>query len=113
MAAANRDVRPATASGIVAPNTTNLVLLFALDSIPVSKQRLVCRWHRNADGRLVCASLPAVVASTSFPRFHVVDIAVYRNVIGNQWVVSDAHDILDDALRIVGEYQPVDITPFR
>ena len=36
-----------------------------------------------------------------FSRFHVVDIAVYRNVIGNQWVVSDAQDILDDALRIV------------
>ena len=34
---------------------------------------------------------------------HVVDIAVYRNVIRNQWVVSDTHDILDDALRIVGE----------
>src|ERR1700746_2310788 len=44
-----------------------------------------------------------------FPRFHVVDIAVYRDVIGNQWVVSDTHDILDDTLRIVGECQPVDI----
>jgi hypothetical protein len=60
MAAANRDVRPAIASGIVAPNATNLVLLFALDSIPVSKQRLVCRWHRNADGRLLCAWEPNI-----------------------------------------------------
>ena len=60
MAAANLDVRPAIASGIVAPNATNLVLLFALDSIPVSKQRLVCRWHRNADGRLVCAWEPDI-----------------------------------------------------
>ena len=60
MAAANLDVRPAIASGIVAPNATNLVLLFALDSIPVSKQRLVCRWHRNADGRLVCAWEPNI-----------------------------------------------------
>jgi hypothetical protein len=50
VAAANLDVRPAIASGIVAPNATNLVLLFSLDSIPVSKQRLVCRWHRNAAG---------------------------------------------------------------
>ena len=60
MAAANLDVRPAIASGIVAPNATNLVLLFALDSIPVSKQRLVCRWHRNADGRLLCAWEPNI-----------------------------------------------------
>jgi hypothetical protein len=60
MAAANLNVRPAIASGIVAPNATNLVLLFALDSIPVSKQRLVCHWHRNADCRLVCAWEPNV-----------------------------------------------------
>lgn len=60
MAAANLDVRPAIASGIVAPNATNLVLLFALDSIPVSEQRLVCRWHRNADGRLLCAWEPNI-----------------------------------------------------
>ena len=60
MAAANLDVRPAIASGIVAPNATNLVLLFALDSIPVSKQWLVCRWHRNADGRLLCAWEPNI-----------------------------------------------------
>jgi hypothetical protein len=60
MAAASLDVRPAIASGIVAPNATNLVLLFALDSIPVSKQRLVCCWHRNADGRLVCAWEPNI-----------------------------------------------------
>jgi hypothetical protein len=58
VAAANLDVRPAIASSIVAPNATNLVLLFAPDSIPVSKQRLVCRWHRNADGRLLCAWEP-------------------------------------------------------
>jgi hypothetical protein len=55
MTAANVNARPAVAPGIVAPNASNLVLLFALDSIPVSKQRLVCRWHLNADGRLVCA----------------------------------------------------------
>jgi hypothetical protein len=47
-------VSPAIASGIVAPNATNLVLLFALDRIPVSTHRLVCHWHRNADRRLVC-----------------------------------------------------------
>jgi len=35
--------------------------------------------------------------------FHVVDIAVYRNVIGNQWVVSDTLHVLDDALGVVRE----------
>jgi RimJ/RimL family protein N-acetyltransferase len=38
-----------------------------------------------------------------FSRFHVVDIAVYRNVMGNQRVVSDTHDILYDALGVVRE----------
>src|SRR5262249_24767051 len=38
-----------------------------------------------------------------FSRFHLVDIAVDRNIIGNQWVVSDTLDVLDDALRIVSE----------
>jgi hypothetical protein len=38
-----------------------------------------------------------------FSRFHIVDIAVYRNVIGNQRVVANTHDILDDALGVVRE----------
>jgi hypothetical protein len=37
-----------------------------------------------------------------FSRFHVVNIAVYRNVIGNQCMVPDTQDILD-TLRVVGE----------
>jgi hypothetical protein len=60
MAAANVNVRPAVAAGIVAPNASNLVLLFALDPIPVSKQRLVCRWHCNAHGRLRCVWEPNI-----------------------------------------------------
>ena len=60
MTTANLNVRPAIVPGIVAPSATNLVLLFARDRIPVSKQRLVCRWHRNAHGRLVCAWEPNV-----------------------------------------------------
>jgi hypothetical protein len=64
MSAANRDVRPAIASGIVAPNATNLVLLFALDRIPVSKQGLVCHWHRSSNGRLSCRWEP-------IPRSHL------------------------------------------
>ena len=46
-------------------------------------------------------------------RFHIVDVAVYRDVVGNQWVVSDTHDILNDALRIIRERQPVDVVTFR
>ena len=60
MTAANVNVRPAAAPGIVAPNASNLVLLFALDPIPVSTQRLVCHWHREADSRLVCAWEPDI-----------------------------------------------------
>jgi hypothetical protein len=67
MTAANVNVRPADAPGIVAPNASNLVLLFALDPIPGSKQRLVCRWHRNADGRLLCAWEPKI-SSDAHPR---------------------------------------------
>jgi len=54
MIAAKPDVGPAIASEIVAPNATNLVLLFPLNPIPVSTQRLVCHWHRDSGGRLVC-----------------------------------------------------------
>ena len=60
MTTANLNVRPAIVPGIVAPSATNLVLLFALDSIPVSAQRLVCRWYRNVDGRLRCAWEPNI-----------------------------------------------------
>jgi hypothetical protein len=60
MTAANVNVRPVVAPGIVAPNASNLVLLFKLDPIPVSAQRLVCHWHRDADSRLVCAWEPDV-----------------------------------------------------
>jgi hypothetical protein len=60
MTAANLDVRPAVAPGIVAPSATNLVLLSALDRMPVSARQLVCHWHRDADGRLVCAWEPDI-----------------------------------------------------
>ena len=45
MTAANVNVRPVDAPGIVAPNASNLVLLFALDPIPVSTHRLLCHWY--------------------------------------------------------------------
>ena len=66
MAAENLDVRPDISSGIVAPNASNLVLLFALDSIPASTQRLLCHWHRNSDGRLSCRWEP-------IPRSRILD----------------------------------------
>jgi hypothetical protein len=60
MTVANVNVRPVVAPGIVAPNASNLVLLFKLDPIPVSAQRLVCHWHRDVDSRLVCAWEPDI-----------------------------------------------------
>ena len=60
MAAANQMSAPAIASGIVAPDATNVVLLFARNPIPVSAHRLVCHWHRDADSRLVCAWEPGI-----------------------------------------------------
>ena len=34
--------------------TTDFVRLFALDRLRVDRSRLVCHWHRDADGRLAC-----------------------------------------------------------
>jgi hypothetical protein len=44
-----------------------------------------------------------------FSRFHVVDVAVYRNVIGNHRVISNTRDILDRAPGVIGERQPIDV----
>jgi hypothetical protein len=60
MAAADPDVGATIASGIVAANTTNLVLLFAVGRTPVSTHRFVCHWHRDADSRFVCAWEPDI-----------------------------------------------------
>jgi hypothetical protein len=47
-------------------HATNLVLLFALNRIPVSTHRLLCHWHRNSDGRLSCRWEP-------IPRSRILD----------------------------------------
>jgi hypothetical protein len=60
MAAANLDVHPAIVVGIVTLNATSLILLIAIEAEPVSTQRLVCHWHRDGDGRLVCAWEPDI-----------------------------------------------------
>jgi len=60
IAAANVNVRPAVALGIVAPNASNLVFLFPLDPIPILAQRIVCHWHRDADSWLVCLWEPGI-----------------------------------------------------
>jgi len=33
----------------------DLARLFALDRLPAERPRLVCHWHRDADGRLAAA----------------------------------------------------------
>jgi hypothetical protein len=60
MTAAILDVRPAALPGTVLARgaTSDLVRLFALDRLPVHRQRLVGRWHRGADGRLACSWEP-------------------------------------------------------
>jgi hypothetical protein len=55
MTAAILNVRSAAAPGTVShKGTKDLVRLFALDRLPVDRPRLVCRWHRDVDGRLAC-----------------------------------------------------------
>src|SRR3984893_3895650 len=71
--------------------------------------------ERAPRGRRYRSRLTRLTSRCGFRNFHeisgchVVDVAIYRNVIGNQWVISDTHDILDDALRIVRECQPIDV----
>jgi hypothetical protein len=55
MTAAFLDVRPATARPAISEKATrDMVRLLRLDRLQVGSMRLVCRWHRDLDGRLVC-----------------------------------------------------------
>ena len=77
MTAAILNVRSAAAPGTVSPSTVSLrgtkdlVRLFALDRLPARRPRLVCRWHRDASGRLACTweadtPQPALFASRGY-----------------------------------------------
>src|SRR5262252_8949628 len=44
--------------------------------------------------------------------FHVVEIAVNGNVIGNQWMLSNTDDILDNAFGVVRKCEPIDVVAF-
>ncbi|HEV8030554.1 MAG TPA: hypothetical protein VGP42_06000 [Stellaceae bacterium] len=57
------DIGPAAEPRIVpaSAGATDLVRLFALDRVPAGRQRLVCHWHRSADGRLACIWEPDIV----------------------------------------------------
>jgi hypothetical protein len=39
--------------GAITVSTVDLVKLFGIDRLP-SGRRLVCRWHREPDGRIAC-----------------------------------------------------------
>jgi hypothetical protein len=55
MTAAFLDLCTAAAQpAISAKVTRDMVRLFGLDRLPVGGARLVCRWHRGADGKLIC-----------------------------------------------------------
>jgi hypothetical protein len=59
MTAAILNVHSATAPGAVSlKGTKDLVRLFALDRLSDGRPRLVCLWHRDADGRLACSWEP-------------------------------------------------------
>jgi hypothetical protein len=64
MTAAILNVRSAAAPGTASSGTVSLkgtkdlVRLLALDCLAVGRPRLVCRWHRDADGRLACSWRP-------------------------------------------------------
>jgi hypothetical protein len=52
-------VGPGTATTYTAPD--NLVHVFALDRVPISRRRLLCHWRRQADGCLACSWEPDIV----------------------------------------------------
>jgi hypothetical protein len=53
---------PAVAPGVAATNVSpvDLVALFGLDRLSADR-RLVCRWHRESDGRIACNWEPDIV----------------------------------------------------
>jgi hypothetical protein len=63
MTAAILDFRPAAPPGSALPADTaaDFLRLFALDRLPPVRRRLVCRWHRDADGRLASSWEPDIV----------------------------------------------------
>jgi hypothetical protein len=62
MTAAILDIRPAVLPGNVSPDgaAIDLVRRFALDRLPAGRRLLVCRWRREADGRLSCIWEPEI-----------------------------------------------------
>lgn len=54
MTTAILDVRPAVAPEFAAREiaASDLTRLFSRDRAPAVTRRLICRWHRDADGRL-------------------------------------------------------------
>ncbi|HLG87554.1 MAG TPA: hypothetical protein VKZ79_10205 [Alphaproteobacteria bacterium] len=63
MTAAILKFRSAAAPAPAVPDkaATDLVRLFALDRLPFGTRRLVCRWRREADGRLAAHWEPDIV----------------------------------------------------
>jgi hypothetical protein len=67
MTSAFLNVRPAvgpnavSCPGAIDRGTTDFVHLFALDHLRADRQRLVCRWRQDADGRLSCSWEPDIV----------------------------------------------------
>jgi hypothetical protein len=63
MTAAVLDIRSAVAPRLVwLESTRDFPRLVTRDGRRVDRPRLVCRWHRDADGRLSCSWEPDIVA---------------------------------------------------
>jgi hypothetical protein len=54
------DTRSTVEPGTIQIKAADLVRLLGLDRLPSGK-RLVCRWHREVDGRLACHWEPDIV----------------------------------------------------
>jgi hypothetical protein len=62
MTSAFQYIRSSAAPSIVPrTDTRDLVRLLGLDCLTIARPRLVCRWYRDADGRLSCAWEPDIV----------------------------------------------------
>jgi hypothetical protein len=64
MNAAFLNAGPAVAPGTDSvKRTRDLVRLLSLEAVTVDRPRLVCRWHRDIDGRLACRWEPEALSA--------------------------------------------------
>ena len=76
-------------------------------TLAVKRNSAAYHWRACSTGSNIAPALTRLSRSRGFwnfdkvSRFHVVDVAVNRNVIGDQRMVSDPRDILENAFSVV------------